>query len=122
MRRLAIVTSIFLSIAAVVAAHAGWLPFSTTETIGFVTGAACVYLVIEQNVWNFPIGIANNIAFVILFMLTRLYGDAGLQIVYLVLGFHGWWCWLYGGEQRTKLSVKQASVPILVISIAVTII
>jgi hypothetical protein len=44
MKRLAIITGILLSIAAVAAAHFGWLPYSAIETLGFVTGAACVGL------------------------------------------------------------------------------
>jgi nicotinamide mononucleotide transporter len=121
MKRLVILTSILLSIAAVAAAHFGRLPYSTAETLGFVTGAACVYLVIKQNVWTFPIGIANNVALAILFIPTRLYSDAGLQVVYVILGFHGWWCWLYGGTERTKLDIQRASARILVVSAVVTI-
>ena len=36
---------------------------SPVEVAGFVTGALCVWLVARQNPWNWPIGIANNIAF-----------------------------------------------------------
>ena len=86
-----------------------WLPYSSTETLGFVTGAACVYLVVKQNVWNFPLGIANNIFFLILFAGTRLFGDAGLQIVYVALGLQGWYGWLYGDQNRTTLRVAHAT-------------
>lgn len=87
----------------------GWLPYDLTETLGFVTGAACVYLVIRQNVWNFPVGITNNVFFLILFTRARLYGDAGLQIVYVALGLQGWYSWLYGGHNRTALRVARAT-------------
>lgn len=90
-----------------------WLPVGLTETLGFVTGAACVYLVVQQNIWNFPLGIANNIFFLILFTQARLYGDAGLQIVYLALGMHGWYQWRYGGQNRTALCVSRASLALL---------
>jgi nicotinamide mononucleotide transporter len=83
--------------------------FSLTEALGFVTGAACVYLVVRQNVWNFPLGIANNIFFLILFVGARLYGDAGLQLVYLALGAWGWYAWLHGGPNRTALRVARSS-------------
>ena len=70
----------------ILSAGLGCLPYSLTETLGFVTGAACVYLVVRQDIWNFPLGIANNVFFLILFVEARLYGDAGLQIVYILLG------------------------------------
>ena len=36
----------------------------------------------------------------------RLYMDAFLQFVYVVLGFYGWWQWLRGGEDSTPLPVR----------------
>jgi|ERR1044072_3976052 nicotinamide mononucleotide transporter len=87
----------------------GLTPFSMTEALGFVTGAICVYLVVKENVWNFPIGIANSAFFLVLFTGAQLYGDAALQVVYIALGFQGWYLWLRGGENRTPLSVESAS-------------
>ncbi|MFO1420803.1 MAG: nicotinamide mononucleotide transporter [Candidatus Competibacteraceae bacterium] len=65
----------------ILAAGLGCLPYSLTETLGFVTGAACVYLVVRQNIWNFPLGIANNVFFLILFVEARLYDDAVIEPV-----------------------------------------
>jgi nicotinamide mononucleotide transporter len=109
MKRFDLWLVIALGTAMVVASWRGWLPYDLTETLGFVTGAACVYLVVIQNIWNFPVGIANNVFFLVLFAGARLYGDAGLQIVYIALGFQGWYLWLHGGEKRTALRVEHAS-------------
>ena len=87
----------------------GWQPPGVTEALGFVTGALCVYLVVLENVWNFPVGIANSAFFLVLFAGARLYGDAALQIIYIALGFQGWYLWLRGGENRTPLRVERAS-------------
>ncbi len=59
---------------------ASWL-----ESASFVTGAACVWLTVRENVWNFPIGLVNVATFGFVFLHARLYADAGLQIVYLIL-------------------------------------
>jgi nicotinamide mononucleotide transporter len=101
-------------LALVYASWRGWAPFglapfTMTEALGFVTGALCVYLVVRENVWNFPVGIANNAFFLLLFAGARLYGDAALQVIYLALGFQGWYLWLRGGENRTPLRVERAS-------------
>lgn len=98
-----------LSAALVLCAHFQWLPISLAEALGFATGAVCVWLVTKGNVWNWPIGIANNIVFAVLFWKTRLYGDFGLQWVYFVLGLYGWWQWLRGGENHTELKVSHTS-------------
>lgn len=101
-------------LALVCASWAGWAPLGEkpldlTETLGFVTGAVGVYLVVLENVWNFPVGIANSAFFLVLFAGARLYADAGLQVVYIALGFQGWYLWLRGGENRTPLRVERAS-------------
>jgi nicotinamide mononucleotide transporter len=102
-----------LGSALVAASAARLLPYDLTETLGFVTGAACVYLVVREDVWNFPVGIANNVFFLVLFAGARLYGDASLQVVYVALGFQGWYLWLRGGENRTALRVRRASLGML---------
>jgi nicotinamide mononucleotide transporter len=79
------------------------------EIIGFVSGALCVWLVARQNVWNWPIGIANNVAFLVLFWTAGIYADATLQVVYLGLGVYGWWAWLRGGVARTALPVTRTT-------------
>lgn len=99
-----------ISFLLVVASARHWIPYGLTETLGFVTGAACVYLVIRQDVWNFPVGIANNIFFLVLFGQARLFGDASLQIVYVALGLQGWYLWLYGGHNRSRLEITHVSI------------
>lgn len=79
------------------------------EILGFVSGALCVWLVARQNVWNWPIGIANNITFLILFWAAGIYADAGLQIVYMALALYGWWAWLRGGADHGTLTVTRTT-------------
>ncbi|MEK8227593.1 nicotinamide mononucleotide transporter family protein [Oerskovia sp. M15] len=75
---------------------------SIEEIIGFVTGALCVWLAVRQNVWTFPIGLANNAVYVVLFGSTGLYAGAGLQVVYLVLGALGWYWWVRAGSRTAR--------------------
>jgi nicotinamide mononucleotide transporter len=81
------------------------------EIAGFVTGAWCVWLVARQNIWNWPIGILNNLAFLALFMTSGLYADGWLQVVYIVLAVYGCWAWLRGGQARSELPVSQITAP-----------
>jgi nicotinamide mononucleotide transporter len=98
-----------LSVALLLCAWQQWLPINLTEAWGFATGALCVWLVTKENIWNWPIGLANNIFFAFLFWEARLYSDFGLQWVYFAFGVWGWWEWLRGGKGHTKLSVSRAS-------------
>lgn len=82
-----------------------WWGMAMMEVLGFVTGGVCVWLVVRQHLWNWPIGLANNVVFFVLFWQSRLFADMGLQVVYFGLGIYGWYQWLYGGANRTELKV-----------------
>ncbi len=75
-----------------------WILAEWMQILGFATGAACVVLAARRNVWTYPIGIANNVVFLAVFVPAGLYASAALQLVYLVLGVHGWIRWTRGVE------------------------
>ena len=70
------------------------MPLSLTEALGFVTGALCVWLLARRNIWNWPIGIGNNLFYLVVFLKAGLYADGVLQIFYAGLAVYGWWSWL----------------------------
>ena len=96
-----------LSALVLAASYLNWWSISVTEAWGFATGGACVWLVVREHLWNWPIGLANNIFFFVLFLRGRLYADMGLQVVYFGLGAYGWINWVYGGKNRTELSISR---------------
>lgn len=74
------------------------------EFFGFVTGIICVWLTVRKNIWNFPIGILNSALLGLLFFHSRLFADAGLQMVFIILSLMGWWQWLQArrGENQKE--------------------
>lgn len=119
------ILSFCLSALLVLASQLHWVGLQLTEVIGFITGGYCVWLAVVENIWNWPIGIVNAVAFTALFMSSKLYSDAGLQIVYIVLGFIGWYYWLHGGKNRTERSVsriaRKEAVLLTIVGIAATV-
>jgi nicotinamide mononucleotide transporter len=91
------------------ASHLHLWPLTGTEAWGFVTGGICVWLVVRQHVWNWPIGLANNVFFFVLFLRGRLFADMGLQVVYFGLGVYGWRNWLHGGKDDTTLRISRTT-------------
>ena len=77
------------------------------EVLGFVTGAVSVAFAVRESAWNWPVGIANNVFFFLLFWKAKLYADALLQIVYVIISIYGWWNWLRGGTGHSKLPITK---------------
>ncbi|GGT18377.1 nicotinamide riboside transporter PnuC [Streptomyces chromofuscus] len=85
-------------------------PVSWTEVLGFGSGALCVWLVARAHIANWPVGIANNLFFILLFTESGLYADAGLQLVFITLAGYGWWTWAHGGGPGSDvLPVRRTS-------------
>jgi nicotinamide mononucleotide transporter len=84
---------------------------SWAEVAGFVAGVVSVWLYVRQSVWAWPVGIANSAFWLVLFWDTRLFLDAGLQVVYIGLGLAGWVWWVRGrregGQRRGELPVRR---------------
>ena len=89
--------------------YRAWWPIGIAEAWGFVTGGVCVWLVVREHLWNWPVGLANNIFFFVLFLQGRLFADMSLQIVYFGLGIYGWLNWILGGENRTTLKISRTT-------------
>jgi nicotinamide mononucleotide transporter len=77
------------------------------EIFGFVTGAICVWLQVKENIWGWPIGIANNLVYIIVFLSAKLYADMGLQVVYIVISLYGWWNWRKRAAGSKKAVIRR---------------
>ena len=104
-----IVAMLVASTLVLVSSYRAWWPITVTEAWGFLTGGICVWLVVREHLWNWPVGLANNVFFFVLFLQGRLYADMGLQVVYLGLGIYGWLNWLYGGQRRTPVRITRTT-------------
>lgn len=77
------------------------------DSIGTVTGLACVLLTRKQNIWCWPLGIISSICMGIFFFNISLPGQVILQLAYFTpIQFLGWYQWLYGGDSKTGLEPK----------------
>jgi nicotinamide mononucleotide transporter len=77
------------------------------EIVGAGLGFVYVVLVIRQKVGCWPVGILSALVYVLVFFQARLYGQAGLQCVYIALMAYGWWEWRRGGAGGGPLAVSR---------------
>lgn len=83
---------------------------SWAEVLGDLTGALTVWWAARENVWNWPVGNINAALFLVLFVDAKLYADSLLQVVFIVLGFYGWWQWTLGrGRPDAELPVRRTT-------------
>jgi nicotinamide mononucleotide transporter len=77
------------------------------ELISFVLSVTTVLLNIRQNHWAWLFAIISSAAYGVVFFNSRLYGDMGLQVVFIVVSVWGWYSWLRGGAGHQPLDVSR---------------
>ena len=73
-------------------------PVTWLEIVAFVLAVAMVVCNIRVNVLGWPLAIASSLLYFLLFWKSRLYGDASLQIFFVLVAGWGWWQWLRGTD------------------------
>lgn len=85
--------------------------FATTplELLSFMLSVATVWLNIRQNHWAWLLAIISSATYGLVFYGSRLYGDMGLQLVFITVSIFGWYQWLHGDDSHAKLPVTALS-------------
>lgn len=68
---------------------------------------------IRESIWCWPSGMVSAAAYVYVFRLARLPGQAALQALLGVLCLYGWWSWRRGGAGDGALGVTRAGPAVL---------
>ena len=90
---------------------AAWsLPISRLEAVASLLALAMVGFNLRVNPLGWPLAIASSALYALLFARSRLYGEAALQGVFIVLSVWGWWQWLRGRDTTGQiLQVRRLS-------------
>jgi nicotinamide mononucleotide transporter len=87
------------------------VPVSVLEVWAFVLSVAMVLFNLRINPWGWPLAIVSSILYGVLFARSKLYGEASLQLVFVVLSLWGWWQWLWGRNQFDEALSPRALSP-----------
>jgi len=88
------------------------------ELAGFITTAVGIWLTTRRTLWCWPITLAADFLYLVVFYRARLLSDALLQIFFVAFTVYGWWNWWRGirhdGEVRVApLSTRNAAFAIV---------
>lgn len=80
------------------------------EIVAVVVSIAMVWCNLRVNVTGWPLAIVASALYGALFATNRLYGEATLQVFFIVVSCWGWWQWLLGrGGDGQLLRVHRMS-------------
>ena len=96
----------------------------TLEIVGLVSGIGCVWLLIKENIWTFPVGLIYAAVSVVIFAQGKLYADVMLNAYYVGMNAYGWYYWLYGGKRSASnhLSISRMPFSLIPSLTAITVI
>jgi nicotinamide mononucleotide transporter len=69
-------------------------PVTWLEIAAFAVSLAMVACNIRVIHWGWPLAMVASVLYGLLFWHYKLYGEAGLQVLFVVLAGWGWWAWL----------------------------
>jgi nicotinamide mononucleotide transporter len=85
----------------------------SVEWAGFVLSLAMVYCNIKEIHWGWPLAIASSGLYGVVFWNTQLYGEASLQVMFILTSVWGWRQWRSGMQTPpTESLVRQSPLQI----------
>jgi nicotinamide mononucleotide transporter len=85
-------------------------PVTWLEIGAFGASVLMVFFNIRVRPVAWPLAIVASAAYAVLFAHSRLYGEAGLQAIFIALALWGWWQWLRGSDAAgARLKVSRMS-------------
>jgi nicotinamide mononucleotide transporter len=73
-------------------------PVTWLELGAFVLALWMVFANMRVQLVAWPLAIVSSLAYMILFAHSRLYGEAGLQVLFVLVAGWGWWQWKFGRQ------------------------
>lgn len=65
----------------------------TTEWIAAILSFWCVILAAKNSIWNWPVAIAGSLIYAWVFLVSGLYSDAILNVLFVCFQCYGWMSW-----------------------------
>ena len=97
-----------------------WLFANWIELAGFVTTAVGIWLTTKRWLICWPVVLAADIFYLVVFFQARLYSDTLLQVFFIAFTLYGWWNWWCGVRQEGEVRIAPLGARALTMGILVT--
>jgi nicotinamide mononucleotide transporter len=93
-----------------------WLAFSDylaanwVEVAGFLTTLVGIWLTTRRLLICWPVVLAADVLYLVVFYRARLFSDALLQVFFVAFTLYGWWHWWRGVREAGEVRVVPLSV------------
>ncbi len=81
---------------------------SWLELIAFVLALASITCNVFEIHWGWPLTIVASALYAWLFYTFKLYGEAGVNLFFVLIAGWGWWQWLYGQRDASGAALRIA--------------
>ena len=92
---------------------ANWL-----ELAGFATTALGIWLTTRRLLICWPVVLAADVLYLLVFFHARLYSDALLQVFFIAFTLYGWWHWWRGMVEEGEVRVAPLALAHLLTGLA----
>jgi nicotinamide mononucleotide transporter len=92
------------------------------EITGLISGLLCVWLLIKESIWTWPIGLVYTLVSLVVFFQAKLYSEFGLHIYYAAMNAYGWYYWSRIGAEESTIPVTLIKARTAYILLAISLI
>ena len=79
-----------------------WLNIHWLEVSGMFLGFISIFLQIKQSKWYWPVSIVMVSLYIVVYFQSRFYADMSLQVYFFIIGFYGWYFWVFGNKTKKQ--------------------
>lgn len=95
-----------------------YLTANWVELAGFITTALGIWLTTKRLLICWPVVLAADLLYLVVFYRARLLSDALLQIFFIAFTLYGWWHWWRGVREEGEVRVEPLALSPFLIAIA----
>ena len=88
------------------------------ELAGFITTGVGIWLTARRNMLCWPITLAADVLYLVVFYRARLLSDSLLQLFFVAFTLYGWWHWWRGVREEGEVRVVRLSATSMLLAIA----